>query len=89
MGLHRERSLRGLSPFDTEIRRRLCWQILIMDSRSAQLSGAAIDAHFHLFWDTKRPLNVNDIDLSPSMSELLSEHDGLTVSENAEAKRDD
>lgn len=60
------------------MRRRLWWQILIMDSRSAQLSGAAIDAHFHLFWNTKRPLNVNDADLSPAMRDLPKEHEGVT-----------
>ena len=78
IGLHREGSLRGLSPFETEMRRRLWSQILILDSRSAQLSGATIDSQLHLFWDTKRPLNVNDSDLSQSMRELPSEHDGLT-----------
>ena len=78
MGLHREISLKGLSPFETEIRRRLWWQILIMDSRSAQLSGAATDASFPPFWDTKRPLNINDSDLSPSMKELPVQYDGVT-----------
>lgn len=78
MGLHCKASLRGLSPIETEIRRRLWWQILIMDSRSAQISGAATDAHFHLFWNTRRPLNVNDTDLSPSMRDPPPEHDGGT-----------
>jgi hypothetical protein len=49
-----------------------------MNNRSAQLFGAAIDAHFHLFWDIKRSLNVNDSDLSSFMSELPSEYDELT-----------
>jgi hypothetical protein len=78
IGLHRGGSLRGLSPFETEMRRRLWSQILILDSRSAQLSGVTIDSQLHLFWDTKRPLNVNDSDLSQSMRELPQEHDGLT-----------
>jgi Fungal specific transcription factor domain len=78
IGLHREGSLKGVSPFDTEMRRRLWSQILIMDSRSAQLSGAAIDAQLFLFWDTKRPLNVNDSDLSQTMRELPVEHEGVT-----------
>lgn len=78
MGLHREASLGSFSAFEREIRRRLWWQILIMDSRSAQLSGVAVDAHSYLFWDTKRPLNLNDSDLSPSMRELPAEHEGPT-----------
>lgn len=49
-----------------------------MDSRSAQLSGVAVDAHSYLCWDTKRPLNLNDSDLSPSMRELPPEYEGPT-----------
>jgi hypothetical protein len=54
------------------MRRRLWWQILIMDSRAAQLAGA------DMFWDTKRPLNVNDSDLSSALREFPAEHDGVT-----------
>lgn len=77
MGLHRERSLKDLRPFEAEIRRRLWWHILMMDSRSAQLLGTAVDAHFDS-WDTRRPLNVDDSDLFPSMKELPPEHSGAT-----------
>ena len=49
-----------------------------MESRSAQLSGATIDSQLQLFWDTKKPLNVNDSDLSPAMRELPEGHDGVT-----------
>lgn len=70
MGLHRERSLASLSVFEQEMRRRLWWQILIMDSRAAQLCGVIVDAHSYHFWDTERPRNVSDSDLSPSMQKL-------------------
>lgn len=78
IGLHRESTSQGLSLFEAEIRRRLWWQIIILDSRSAQLSGAAIDADTYHHWDTKRPLNVNDSDLNPTMKEPPVEHIGIT-----------
>ena len=60
------------------MRRRLWWQIVILDVLSARLSGAANYADFCLYWDTKRPLNVNDSDLNPNMTELPVEHAGVT-----------
>ncbi|KAK9387170.1 hypothetical protein V1515DRAFT_615798 [Lipomyces mesembrius] len=61
-----------------EIRRRLWWQILILDNRSAQLSGAASTLEAYDFSEAWRPLNVNDCDLSPTMKELPAEHTGVT-----------
>ena len=78
MGLHREDSLRFFSTFEQEIRRRLWWQIAIMDTRSAQLSGVDVNSSFYLSWDTKRPLNLSDSDLCPSMEVLPAESEGPT-----------
>jgi Fungal specific transcription factor domain len=78
MGLHREGSLKGVSPFETEMRRRLWWQILIMDNRSAELSGAVMCPQLYSLGDTKQPSNVNDSDLDPSMRELPRDHVGIT-----------
>ncbi|KAK2616923.1 hypothetical protein QQS21_000011 [Conoideocrella luteorostrata] len=78
MGLHREHSLGQLSPFDSEIRRRLWWQIVILDNRSAQLSGATTDGASSEWGDTRRPLNINDSDLSPFMNDLPFEYQGPT-----------
>jgi len=77
IGLHRESASRELSVFEAEIRRRLWWQVLILDYRSAQLSGSKIEINVEIF-PTKRPLNVNDSDLSPSMKEPPIEHPGIT-----------
>lgn len=60
------------------MRRRLWWQILIMDSRAAQLCGVAVDADSYVFWDTDRPRNLSDSDLSPSMQELPNNRRGAT-----------
>lgn len=78
MGLHRERSLGSLPAFEREMRRRLWWQIVFMDSRAAQLCGIVVDAHSYHFWDTERPRNLSDSDLSPLMQELPRDRPGAT-----------
>ncbi len=50
---------------------------MILDSRSAELSGSGTSVMAHL-WDTKPPLNLNDSDLSPNMREPPVEHTGMT-----------
>ena len=77
IGLHRDGSLVGLSPFETEIRRRMWWRLLALDGQTAELCGAGLSIAFPQY-DCKRPLNVNDSDLSPNMSALPSEHNGPT-----------
>lgn len=73
MGLHRDGSSLGLSPFETEMRRRLWWQLIILDAHSAELSGSGVPRNV---WDGKiqLPLNVNDADLDPEMTEPPPEH---------------
>lgn len=68
LGLHRDGTTLGLPPFDTEMRRRLWWQIVILDSRSAELSGSKRTFEIR-GWDTKVPTNVDDADLYPQMTE--------------------
>ena len=77
IGLHRDGTLVGLSPFETEIRRRVWWRLLALDGQTAELCGAGLSNAFPRY-DCKRPLNVNDSDLSPDMSALPPEHDGPT-----------
>lgn len=77
IGLHRDGSFIGLSPFETEIRRRIWWRLLALDGQTAELCGAGLSVTFP-HYDCKRPLNLNDSDLSPNMSALPSEHDGPT-----------
>ena len=77
IGLHRDGLHIGLSPFETEIRRRVWWRLLALDGQTAELCGAGLSVVFPRY-DTKKPLNVNDSDLSPNMSALPLEHDGPT-----------
>jgi hypothetical protein len=67
MGIHRDGTTLGVSPFETEMRRRLWWQIAIMDFRSAELSGSGRFGDFGLS-DTQPPSNVNDADIFPEMT---------------------
>jgi Fungal specific transcription factor domain. len=77
MGLHRDGTALRLSVFETEMRRRLWWQLIILDSWNGRLSGSGSALTFpHM--DTKLPLNVNDSDLYPDMKEIPKEHSGAT-----------
>lgn len=68
LGLHRDGTKFGLSPFDTEMRRRLWWQVCILDVRASEDHGSdpsILDQSF----DTEFPLSINDSDLDPDATE--------------------
>jgi Fungal specific transcription factor domain len=68
MGMRLDGTLLGLSPFETEIRRRIWWQLQMHDFRAAELSGQAKFRNFELDETTpKKPANVNDTELYPAM----------------------
>ncbi|KAJ6255916.1 hypothetical protein Dda_9375 [Drechslerella dactyloides] len=80
MGIHRDGTKLSLPPFETEMRRRLWREILILDVRTAELSGAglytmAIDEHA---WDSKWPMTINETDIWPSMTSFPKERTGPT-----------
>jgi hypothetical protein len=77
MGLTFDGTSYGLLPFEVEMRRRLWWQIILLDIRVAELSGAGASILNHS-WSTKLPLNLNDSDLFPDMRDTPSEHPGAT-----------
>ncbi|KLU91088.1 hypothetical protein MAPG_09611 [Magnaporthiopsis poae ATCC 64411] len=77
MGLHRDGTSFGLSPFDIEMRRRLWWQIIMLDARFAFMSGLG-HALLPRVWDTKEPRNLNDADLYASAAELPPDRDSPT-----------
>ncbi|KAF3063954.1 putative C6 transcription factor [Daldinia childiae] len=77
MGLHRDGSLLGLSPFETEMRRRLWWHLVHVDFRLADILGTRPSLDL-VSKDTKIPLNVNDEDLDPDMVKLPLERKGIT-----------
>jgi hypothetical protein len=79
MGMRLDGTLLGLSPFETEIRRRIWWQLKMHDFRAAELCGQAKFRDFELDETTpKKPANVNDSDLYPSMKHAPAESTGPT-----------
>lgn len=68
MGVHRDGSSLGLNPFDTEMRRRLWWQLIFLDFRVAELSGSGQGGNMNA-WHVRMPTNVNDADIWPNMKE--------------------
>ncbi len=74
MGYHRDGEQFNLSPFETEMRRRIWWHAVTQDSRNAMLSGLS-HSWVASNWDTKMPLNLNDADMSPDSMEPLVARD--------------
>ncbi|KAJ6114970.1 hypothetical protein N7486_000748 [Penicillium sp. IBT 16267x] len=77
MGIHRDGSGYGLNAFETEIRRRIWFQVVVIDTTSAQFSGVA-PSPLPANADTKAPMNINDSDLDPRMNESPCEKQGPT-----------
>jgi hypothetical protein len=68
MGLHRDGERLGLSPFQSELRRRVWWHILGRDGRAAEDSG--LQKFCTMRSDARLPLHVDDADLDPGMASL-------------------
>ena len=66
MGIHRDGTTLGVSPFETEMRRRLGWQILNLDVLLAELSGSGRSGDSSLS-NIQAPSNVNDANIHPDM----------------------
>ncbi|KAI9888517.1 MAG: hypothetical protein M1814_006851 [Vezdaea aestivalis] len=77
LGLHRDGTLFNISPFDTEMRRRLWWHVVILDNRVSEDQGSDPTITEESF-DTKFALNVNDTDIWPGMDTPPTERSGGT-----------
>lgn len=77
LGLHRDGQQFKLSPFETEMRRRLWWQICALDVRTSEDHGSDPSIVEHSF-DTRFPLNLEDDDLDPDMEKTPIEREGRT-----------
>ncbi|KAI8961910.1 fungal-specific transcription factor domain-containing protein [Daldinia sp. FL1419] len=75
LDLHHESSNAHLSPFQAEMRRRLWWQLIVLDIRASEDRGTntivARDSY-----DTRFPLNINDDDFGPDSTSPLVERQG-------------
>ncbi|KAM3088467.1 hypothetical protein ACMFMG_000107 [Clarireedia jacksonii] len=77
LGLQRDGEKFGLTPFDTEMRRRLWWQICVLDVRASEDHGSDPSIFDHSF-DTKFPLSINDADLKADAKEFPPEREGVS-----------
>ncbi|KAH8700692.1 hypothetical protein BGW36DRAFT_374788 [Talaromyces proteolyticus] len=79
MGLDRDGVHLGLSPFETEMRRRIWWQLKMHDFRTGELCGIAKFYDLHTSVESTRwPTNINDDQLYPGMVSLATESSKLT-----------
>ena len=75
MGLHRDGTNFGLSPYETEMRRRIWWHICVLDLRSSEDHGyepGIVESSY----DTRFPSNYNDDDITPDQKEAPAEQAG-------------
>ncbi|KAH3953630.1 hypothetical protein HBI56_025600 [Parastagonospora nodorum] len=77
IGLHRDGAKLGLPPFEVEMRRRLWWQIMMLEGYSQKLAGTGNNSVL-LIGDVLVPSNVNDSDLHPAMGEVPKDEQGAT-----------
>ncbi|KAI0202743.1 hypothetical protein F4808DRAFT_57534 [Astrocystis sublimbata] len=80
MGLHRDGShFPNVSPFDSEIRRRVWYHICFLDAcvGDCQVFNIGIDENM---FDTKPPSNLDDADITCDMASLPASKDGYTDS---------
>lgn len=80
IGLHRDGNKLGLTPFESEIRRRLWWYLLGRDGRAAEDLGLHDfpTPNVMMFGGAELPLNIEDSDLDPDMKELPPPRKGWT-----------
>ncbi|KAI4273294.1 MAG: hypothetical protein L6R35_006423 [Caloplaca aegaea] len=77
LDLHRDDSFASLSPFHTELRRRLWWQIIILDGRATE-DRASDPMISEQSYNTIMPSNVNDEDIGPENTQITVGRDGYT-----------
>ncbi|KAL0943080.1 C6 transcription factor [Colletotrichum truncatum] len=71
IGLHRDGERLGLTPYQAEMRRRLWWYLVTRDWRASEDYGLE-NANAYLSNSVNLPLNIDDVDLHPDMTELPS-----------------
>jgi hypothetical protein len=77
LGLHRDGTRFNLAPFDTEMRRRLWYHVIILDLRAAEDHGSD-PSIVEYSYDTEYPLNINDEDIKPGDERPPLQREGAT-----------
>lgn len=79
LGMERDGAALGLSPFESEIRRRIWWLLKTHDYRMAELAGFTKFRDLPLALEgTSFPTNVNDDELFPDMRSAPVAHENMT-----------
>lgn len=78
MGFHHDGETLGLTPYETEMRRRIWWSLYLHDFKLGMFSGLSQQSRFNSKWDTKIPSNLNDADLFPGSTEPVRAREGPT-----------
>jgi len=81
MGMQHDGTKFKISPWMTEMRRRLWWHIYLMDMRAAEDQSCEMIITSDLF-DTKMPLNINDEDLDVNATTHPQPRIGMTEMTN-------
>ncbi|KXH47602.1 hypothetical protein CNYM01_09453 [Colletotrichum nymphaeae SA-01] len=79
LGMHRDGTTFNLPPFEAEMRRRLWWNICILDTPASEDYSCSSGLLELSSFDSRPPINVNDGDLYPGMTEYPSESKGITT----------
>ncbi len=77
LGLHKDGEGRAFSAFEAEMRRRLWWQILVLDMRASEDRGSEPVVQPESF-NTRMPRNLNDEDFGHDSQHPLPEKKGVT-----------
>ncbi|KAF2795973.1 hypothetical protein K505DRAFT_301175 [Melanomma pulvis-pyrius CBS 109.77] len=78
LGLQRDGShFEHLTPFEIEMRRKVWWVVYMLDVRASEDQGTDLTIASGSF-DTKIPLNINDVDISPESEQMPLERDSVT-----------
>ncbi|KAF4636042.1 hypothetical protein G7Y89_g2055 [Cudoniella acicularis] len=78
LGLHRDGThFEHLTPYEIEMRRRVWWALCMLDVRASEDQGTEYTIARGSF-DTKLPLNINEVDIEPETTQMPTERDGIT-----------
>lgn len=78
LGLQRDGThFEHLTPFEIEMRQKVWWAVCMLDVRASEDQGTDLTITSGSF-DTRIPLNINDVDIDPETKQMPTERDGMT-----------